>query len=115
MRCELLAERVKVPALDVIQVIEHDFQLLRGVVWDLVDRGSILVLLRQHRYAILSFLKTRCFVSLVMQKTRICMRRMVELAALGKGVSFLLRVLIFSKQSRLKAHVDVRPEYWSPS
>ena len=68
MRCELLAEGVKVPTLDVIQVIEHGFQLLRGVVWDLVDRGSIVVLLRRHRYVNLSFLKTGCFVSLVTQK-----------------------------------------------
>ena len=44
-----------------------------------------------------------------MQKTRIYMRQMVELAALGEHASTLLRVLIFSKQSRLKAHLDVVP------
>ena len=31
MRCELLVERVKVPALDVVQVVEHEFQSLRVV------------------------------------------------------------------------------------
>ena len=34
----------------------------------------------QQHYVSLSFLKTRCFVSLVMQKARIHMRRTVELA-----------------------------------
>ena len=68
MRRELLAERVKVPTLDIIQVVEYGLQLLRGVVWDLVDRGWIVVLLRRHRYVSLSFMKTRYLVSLVMQK-----------------------------------------------
>jgi hypothetical protein len=54
------AERVNVPAFGVIQVVEHDFQSLRRVVWDLVDRGPILALLRRHRYVSLSSLKTRC-------------------------------------------------------
>ena len=48
MRCELLAERIKVPTLDVVQVVKHDFQRLGGVVQDLVDRG--LILLRRQRF-----------------------------------------------------------------
>ena len=43
MRCELLAERIKVPMLDVVQVVEHNFQWLGGVV-----RG--LILLRRQRF-----------------------------------------------------------------
>ena len=37
-----------VPTLDVVQVVEPDFQSLGGVVWDLVDRG--LILLRRQRF-----------------------------------------------------------------
>ena len=43
----------------------------------------------------LSFLRTRCFVSLVMQKARIHMRRTVELATLGKHfASFFLSQIV---------------------
>ena len=38
--------------LDDIDVVEHDFQLLRGAVWDLVDRER--VLLQRHCYVSLS-------------------------------------------------------------
>ena len=44
VKCDVnCPERVKVPMLDVVRVVEHGFHLLRGEVWDLVDRGLILL------------------------------------------------------------------------
>ena len=44
VKCDVnCSERVKVPTLDVVQAVEHDFQWLGGVVRDLVDRGLILL------------------------------------------------------------------------